>query len=228
MKRALFPLLALASLLPATVGASIARAIPFDQKVADADSIVLGRCVGTRAEWDPSHRWIITYSTFQVEKTLKGNPAQQLTVATPGGHVGEVYQDSIGVPKFAEGQEHVVFVTHGKVGSSVLYFDQGAYAVDREGGEAKVKGVMTNAVYVDTQTGKAVAPDSALRTLPEFEAAVRNAKLHPFYSQNGLAPKPVKPATQSTSLKELIMGHKLLLAIVAIGLALASWQLWRR
>src|ERR1700674_3190956 len=106
MKRALLPLLALACLLPATDGASIARAIPFDQKVADADSIVLGRCVGTRSEWDPTHRWIITYSTFQVEKTLKGSPGQQVTVATPGGHVGDVYQDSIGVPKFAEGQEH--------------------------------------------------------------------------------------------------------------------------
>ena len=62
-----------ATLLATDAYATIQRAVAFDDKVDQAAAIVLGKVVRTKSQWDPSHRWILTYSTFTVEQTLKGS-----------------------------------------------------------------------------------------------------------------------------------------------------------
>lgn len=216
-------------LMPLAAQASIARAVSFDEKVENADSIVLGKCLRTRSEWDASHKWIITYSTFAVSKTFKGGPAGELTVATPGGSVGALHQHTIGIPQFQPGAENVLFVKQSKLGPSVLYYDQGTYNVNRDAkGEAIVSSVATNAVLMDTQTGKAVSQDSEIRSLRDFEGHVQ-AALHPEapVSRFGMAPKAQQPAQQPSNALDLILQHKLLTAIVAAGIALSTWQMWR-
>jgi hypothetical protein len=214
-------------LMPLAAQASIARAVSFDDKVGNADSIVLGKCLRTRSEWDASHKWIITYSTFAVSKSFKGNQAGELTVATPGGAIGSLHQHTIGVPQFEPGVENVLFVKQSKLGPSVLYYDQGTYNVNRDAtGAAIVSSVATNAVLVDTQTGKAVSQDAEIRSLHDFEGRV-TAALHPEVSRFGLAPKPQQPAQPASSPLDVILQHKLLTAIVAAGIALSTWQMWR-
>src|SRR5262245_22997108 len=80
--------------------AAIAAAASFDQKVDNAAAIILGKCVRTESKFDPSGRWIVTYSTFAVEKTFKGGAAGEVTLVTPGGSVGGVHQSTVGVPAF--------------------------------------------------------------------------------------------------------------------------------
>src|SRR5205085_9474331 len=107
--------------------AAIAAAASFDDKVDNAAAIILGKCVRTESRLDPSGRWILTYSTFAVEKSFKGGAAGEVTLVTPGGSVDGVHQSTIGVPAFREGDEHVVFVKNTRLGPTVLYFDQGTY-----------------------------------------------------------------------------------------------------
>src|SRR5207253_2111960 len=109
--------------------ASLAVAATFDQKVANAAAIVLGKCVRQESRFDPSGRWILTYSTFQVEKTMKGSAMPEITIVTPGGQVGSLHQTSSGIPAFRPGAENVIFVKSSNLGATVLYFDQGAYDV---------------------------------------------------------------------------------------------------
>jgi hypothetical protein len=205
---------------------SLSRAIAFDEKVDKAEAIVLGKCVATRSQWDPQHRFILTYSTFQVEKSIKGQPGSQVTVVTPGGSVGEIHQSSIGIPGFQEGDEHVVFVKNTPVGPTVLYFDQGAYDVHTEAnGEKTIAPVATGAVHLDTQRGMAVAAE-APRTLREFENDVhvssqRHRTEMEMVRTRGQQQQPV-------SLVSLLLRYKLLVAIAIAGLALATWQFLRR
>src|SRR5438105_11569257 len=134
--------------------AAIAVAASFDQKVDNAAAIILGKCVRTESKLDPSGRWILTYSTFAVEKSFKGGAAGEVTLVTPGGSVDGVHQSTIGVPAFRQGDEHVVFVKNTRLGPTVLYFDQGTYDVTSDGhGERVIAPVPTNVVVVDTQRG---------------------------------------------------------------------------
>src|ERR1041385_870637 len=119
--------LALTAALGSTAAlASVETAAPFEEKVDNAASIVVGRCVKNESRWDPSGRWILTYSTFKVTNTFKGAPQPEVTVVVPGGTVGGVHQSSVGLPSFAEGSENVLFIRHSKVGPTGLYSDQGA------------------------------------------------------------------------------------------------------
>src|SRR5438046_1724310 len=122
VNRSLSLALIAAVLLATPLHATITRAVAFDRKVDDAQSIILGTCVSQESRWDSAHRFIVTYSTFDVEKTLKGFPAQRVTIVTPGGTVGSIHQDTIGVPRFRENEQHVVFVRDTRSGPTVLYF----------------------------------------------------------------------------------------------------------
>src|SRR5438045_9687093 len=102
--------------------ASMAVAATLDQKVGSAASIILGKCVRQESKFDPSGRWILTYSTFQVEKAMKGSPAPELTIVTPGGQVGSLHQSSIGIPAFQPGAETVTLVRHSHARPPVPHF----------------------------------------------------------------------------------------------------------
>jgi len=207
--------------------ASIETAAPFEEKVDNAASIVMGRCVKNESRWDPSGRWILTYSTFKVLNTFKGAPAQEVTVVVPGGTVGGLHQSSVGVPSFAEGSENVLFIRNSKVGPTVLYFDQGAYDVrTNDRGEKVIAPVATDAVHIDAQRGMAV-PAEGPRDLNTFktdvERAVRSAADRHQQMEMIRAKKQ-----QGPTIAAMILDNKLILAALAIGLAIAAWQLFRR
>lgn len=224
--KAVGPLLTLLLLLlPVEAGATISRAVSFDEKVENAASIVLGRVIRQESRWDPAKKWILTYSTFQVEKSLKGAAAGQITIVTPGGRVDNVAQDVIGIPRFREGEEHVLFVRNSQVGPTVLYFEQGAYQVtDGERGDRVVTPLVSNAVLVDTQRGAAVAPERQ-RTLRDFETTVGETIQRRKTLQMELAAK--KKAEENSILNQLKKNSPLIL-LALIGAALATWQLTRR
>jgi hypothetical protein len=221
------PLAALAlagslALVP-TARATTARAIPFEEKVDKAEAIVPGKCVNTRAQWDAGHRWILTYSTFAVEQTMKGNAPAELTLVTPGGEADGVHQDTIGIPAFAPGDERVLFVKNTSVGPTVLYFDQGAYEVSREGREPVVRPVASAAVRVDTQTGNAVEAEGP-RTLRQFAGQVRETATRMQAQKMEL----IRGRERQAAASPLPGKYKILIALALAGLAAATWQLLRR
>ncbi|MGA7615537.1 MAG: hypothetical protein WBX15_10200 [Thermoanaerobaculia bacterium] len=169
-------MVALALSLSSSLFAATARAISFQQKVAVADQIVLGTCIRTHSAFDPSGRWIVTWSTYRVEKVYKGLPASVVTVVTPGGEVGGLHQVTSGVPSFGEGERNVLFLHGSALGQTVLYQDQGAYrVVSSASGDEMVRPVPSDLMLLDRQTGTIrAAADEPARTLGEFEHAIRS------------------------------------------------------
>jgi hypothetical protein len=222
-RTALAVALALA-LVPITADATIFRAMKFDDKVDHAASIIVGRCIRQQSRWDSARNWILTYSTFRVEKTLKGFPAQEITIVTPGGTVENIAQDVVGVPRFREGDEHVVFVRNSQAGPTVLYLEQGAYRVTKEHGERLVEPLVSTAVLVDSQRGVAVAPEAA-RPLRDFERSVRETIRRREAARMMMIEQQRKEAS---SIMNQIRRHWALVALAIVGAALATWQLVKR
>ena len=220
--------LALLTAVPAA-NAAIQAAATFDEKVENASSIVLGKCVKSESRLDPSGRWILTYSTFDVEKSLKGVAQQQITLVVPGGTVGSLHQETIGMPAFREGEEQVVFVKNTRFGPTVLYFDQGAYSVTKDDhGDKIVTPIPTNVVKVDTQRGMGVAPNDLPRTMRDFEQAVSDSLRDSREQKIRMNAMAAENARREASLWSIIARNKFFVLIALAGIAFATWQLLRR
>ena len=212
------------SLAATDAHATLQRAVAFDDKVDQAVAIVLGKVVRTHSQWDPSHRWILTYSTFTVEQTMKGTAPAEVTVVTPGGTVGNVVQSTIGIRPFREGDENVIFIKNTTAGPTVLYFDQGAYDVTDDHGQKMVAPVATDAVHLDTQRGAIVEPEH-VRTLSEFARDVHDSIERTRANKMELVRNRQKQ--QQASLMETLLKYKLLVALALIGTLLATSHFFR-
>ncbi|HUP49957.1 MAG TPA: hypothetical protein VNA04_14315 [Thermoanaerobaculia bacterium] len=208
-------------------GATVALAATFDEKVENAQAIVLGRVVKQETRYDEEKRFILTYTTFRVEKALKGGAPPDLTLVTPGGRVGEVRQTTVGVPVFEEGREHVVFVRDSSRGPTVLFFDQGAYDVVTERGERIVLPVATGAVRLDAQRGVAAAPEQP-RTLREFEAAVRAAGERARLHRMQVLEQQRREAEERSSIWTAVARNKWVILLAVLGLIVATIHFMRR
>jgi hypothetical protein len=223
---ALLALVTIALAVP-VANAAIAQAATFDEKVDNAAAIFLGKCVKTEAKFDPTGRWIVTYATFDVEDTMKGNAAGQLTVVTPGGSVNGIHQETMGVPAFHEGDEHVLFVKNTRLGPTPLYFDQGTYNVAAgDHGEKIIVPMPSNVMHIDTQRAMAVAPNDEPRSLSSFKQAVSESmKGTPRRVQMSAMQTKAKP---EKSIWTTLVENKLLVALAIVGLVLAAWQVTRK
>ena len=224
MTRKALALSAFLLLVPVTASATMAQAIKFDDKVENAPTIIMGECVAQRSQWDPARNWILTYSTFRIEKTLKGQPAQEITIVTPGGTVDNIAQEIIGVPRFHEGEKHVLFVRQSQAGPTVAYLEQGAYRVIEERGERLVQPAVSSAVLIDTGRGTAVAPEQP-RRLRDFEDAVRETVRRREAHRMELIEREKK---QASSLRTQLRRNRELLVLALLGALLATWQLAKR
>lgn len=207
-------------------GATVSIAATFDEKVEHAAAIVHGRAVKQETRYDEDRKLILTYTTFEVEKALKGGTPNLVTVVTPGGRLGDVQMTTIGVPQFREGSENVLFLKNTRRGPTVLYFDQGAYDVVSSRGEKVVVPVATDSVKIDDQRGMAVAPEQP-RTLKEFEAAVGSAERRVRHNRMDLLEKQ-RQAQQVTSIWSTIEENKWLVFIAVFGVTLATVKFLRR
>jgi hypothetical protein len=212
-------------LAPLAVEATISRAIAFDEKVDGAAAIVLGRCVSQHSQWDAEREWILTYSTFSIEKTLKGFPSQEITIVTPGGRVGDIVQEVVGVPRFQRGDERVVFVRNTASGPTVLYLEQGAYQVfEDDRGERIVKPLAPTAAVMDTQRGAVVEAERA-RPLREFETSVRDTIRRREAIRMEMLERQKK---EETSVWSHVQRNRILVALALLGVILATWHFVRR
>lgn len=209
--------------------AAVAQAASFDEKVDNAAAIILGKCVKTEARFDPTGRWIVTYATFAVEQSMKGNAAGELTVVTPGGVVNGIHQETIGVPAFQAGDEHVIFLKNTRLGPTPLYFDQGTYDVAAgDHGEKLIVPMPSNVIHIDSQRAMAVASADEPRTLSAFKQAVNESMRGTAKRMQMSAMPPETRRKAEASIWKTLTSNKLLVALALVGIAIAAWQLWRR
>ena len=67
---------------------------------------------GRSGRGEGSQRCIVSYITFDVIKTLKGKPSEPYVLRMLGGIVGDKALEVDGAPKFAVGDENLLFVEH--------------------------------------------------------------------------------------------------------------------
>lgn len=211
--------------------ATVARYVPFDQKVDEAEAIVLGRVTGTRSAFDPSGKWILTTATIAVDKSLKGSAGGTIEVTVPGGAVDGIRQETVGVPSFREGDERVLFVRQDRVGPTVLYLDQGNYEVVRDSsGRRTVSPAASDLVLLDSQTGK-ISASEEVRTLDSFERDVSLAVQR--VQRQRLNTAAVSPAVTPernwrTATVEFLDENRMLMILLGIGVLISLIPILRR
>ncbi|HEX4916126.1 MAG TPA: hypothetical protein VFV51_19345 [Vicinamibacterales bacterium] len=95
-----------------SASAATVRPILLDEIIDTAAIAFHGTCVANRVELDAATGFIVTYSTFEVSDVLKGqvprtHVIKQIGGVLPDGRSGMIVH---GVPKFAVGEEYVLFM----------------------------------------------------------------------------------------------------------------------
>jgi hypothetical protein len=95
-----------------------------------AEIIVRARCTHSEARWESQSIW--TFDDFDVLETFKGASPQTLRVRLPGGRVDHLEVKVEGVPRFAIGEETILFVERTSAGDfGVTSWAQGTFRIHR-------------------------------------------------------------------------------------------------
>ncbi len=121
---------------------------------------------------------IYTKTHFQVLERLKGPEAAELDVMEPGGTVGQLSQIYPGVPRFAPGQELLLFLWTGPSGrTQVIGLTQGIFEVTRNAatGEEEVSRQPSGEPMLAPETGAPVQDHAVSMPLRHLRLRVRGA-----------------------------------------------------
>lgn len=134
----------LAVVLAVSAPARAASVLPLylDQIVDHAAVAFEGTCIDNRVERDPETNMVVTYTTFAVRDVLKGEVGFTHVIKQAGGELpdGGLQYSVKGVPKFAAGQDYVVFLAGvSSAGfSSPIGLAQGQFRIRPDGAQRKV------------------------------------------------------------------------------------------
>jgi hypothetical protein len=124
-------------------GATTLVKMNFGDLARDADAVVVGTVTAIEGEWGPNLNFIHSNITLQVERTLRGQTDDTITLRNPGGIVGGEGQLAHGVAEFEIGEKVLIFLTRWEDNSlKVLGYAQGKSRVvlENEGSERLVGG----------------------------------------------------------------------------------------
>jgi hypothetical protein len=117
----------------ARLDAIVYVAADFQTLVKEAHAIVLGRIVSLDAEWTEGRRGIETLMSLEVETTLKGSAVESIVVRVPGGQMGPYLSVMPGAPRFAEGEEVILFLAGDPPAlPHILALGQGVFRIARD------------------------------------------------------------------------------------------------
>jgi len=109
-----FLLMSCAVLAIASARATTVIPPTFDQLVGDAELIFQGTVTDVRSQWigEGAERAVVSFITFQIEDTLKGNPGSSYTIRMLGGTIGGKTWEVTDAPRFKVGDRDILFVEH--------------------------------------------------------------------------------------------------------------------
>lgn len=166
----IWALLALGALLAPTVTNSTTLARMSVAQMAHAAQLVIrARCATNSTSWDGGEIW--TFTTFAVEETWKGayaeNSNQNLTVRLLGGTVGNLTSMVSGVPRFAHGEEVILFLEPTSRGDfSVVSWVQGTFRVRHDIRTGQQVAVQDTASFDTFEPSTRQFRTSGLRNVP--------------------------------------------------------------
>lgn len=130
-------------LLTLAGGASASMVLPLglDRLHGDAKVVFLGECLSNSVEMDQQSGRVVTYTTFQVLETYKGNIGSSYTIKQIGGNLpgANLNVRMPGVPQFEVGKRYVVFLPPAsRLGfSSPVGLSQGMFSVKTDAAGAQ-------------------------------------------------------------------------------------------
>lgn len=144
MKNHLILLAAIIAFIPCGQATTV---IPptFDELVDQAQMIFQGKVTGVSSQWtgEGAQRYIVSYVTFRVEESLKGNPGQTYTIRMFGGTVGDESMGASDAPVFVSGDKDIVFVqNNGTQFIPLVGIMHGRYHIQRD--QSGRESVLTN------------------------------------------------------------------------------------
>ncbi len=110
MGRHVFLLLLAMLALAGPARATVMLEASIDELARESDAVVRGKVVSTEGRKSADGKRIFTRVTVEVAEAWKGAPGKTVVVQVPGGVHGEVGQVVHGAPRFADGEEVVVFL----------------------------------------------------------------------------------------------------------------------
>jgi hypothetical protein len=124
------------ALIGILIAAPLARAttlarMTLSQLASAAQVIARVRCTGALSRRDAGSIW--TFTNFTVEETFKGAPGADITIRLPGGRDGHTLETVEGAPRFAPGDEAIVFLERTRSGDwSISAWAEGTFRIERE------------------------------------------------------------------------------------------------
>ena len=172
-------------ILTASVPANAAtvEAMTLEEMAQRADFIFVGRAVDSRADWNVQRTRIYTYTTFQVERFIKGGTGggsgeEQVTLRLWGGELGPMRSIVPGTPQFAPGEEVLLFcVGSGARIPTLLGLALGKFTLTRDdAGETMLKRDISGLVLANYRTNSQPAGTPPTRyRLSDVEALIDRA-----------------------------------------------------
>ena len=123
---------ALVTLLPVAMHATLEVPVEFGEMVQGSQLVIHGRVVDVRGQQTGDRRSIETVVTVAVSEAFKGRPGESVTFRMPGGDVGRYRRVIVGVPRFENGDDVIVFLRGGAPAMPTVFgLSQGLYRVAR-------------------------------------------------------------------------------------------------
>ncbi len=97
-----------------------------------SDAIVLGKVLSVESKWDEEKNTIFTFITIEVEKSVKGEVEETVTIRQPGGSINNIALRVDGTPAFSSEEEVLLFLLKRAEGFSVTGWSQGKFTVQLE------------------------------------------------------------------------------------------------
>ena len=118
--------------MSAGVHATLEVPVEFGEMVQGSQLVIHGRVVDVRGQQTSDRRSIETIVTVAVSEALKGRPGDSVTFRMPGGEVGRYRRVIVGVPRFENGDDVIVFLRGGAPAMPTVFgLSQGLYRVAR-------------------------------------------------------------------------------------------------
>jgi hypothetical protein len=161
--------------------APIARAttlarMTLGQLASAAQAVAQVRCTGVASRREAGSIW--TFTDFTVEETFKGAPSANITIRLPGGRDGHIEETVEGAPRFAPGDEAIVFLERTGMGDwSISAWAEGTFRIARESqsGPATVTQDSSGMPVFDAVTRTFRSDGIARMPLGEFRARLHGA-----------------------------------------------------
>jgi hypothetical protein len=149
-----------------------------DDLTAASQTVVYGKVIGSRTEWDAGHKWIYTIYTIQSSEYLKGSLGPSFELTIPGGERDGVELIVEGAARLESGQEAVLFVWTGPDGKhQVTGFEQGAVPVATDpssGAKVAARGLALGTAALERSVLSAASvPRFTSRVLPQMLQQIR-------------------------------------------------------